>query len=187
MYKKIYEQIKMILVSPSTFWKQSAGENNEKDSDVASGFVYPLLGIIALSAFIGSWWNNEIFSLPKALQLTCVDFVSGFAGFFIASFLIDELSSAFLNIPKDIIRCRRFAGYSSVILFIIVIISNIFPNFFFVYLFLFYTVYIVWEGADVFMYVKDKDRQKFTIVSSAIIIASPMLIRKVLTLILPGI
>ncbi|MCL1943032.1 MAG: hypothetical protein FWF54_05735 [Candidatus Azobacteroides sp.] len=187
MYKRIYELTKLILVSPAAFWKQLAASDDKKDMDVASGFVYPLLGIVALSAFVGTWWNQEVFNLPQALQLTCIDFVAGFTGFFIASFLIDEVSAAYLNLPKNIIRSRQFAGYSSIVIFMIAVILNIFPNFFFVHLFMFYIVYIVWEGSDVFMKVEEKDKLKFTIGASAVIIGSPMLILQLLSLLLPGI
>ncbi len=187
MYKQIYEQIKLILVSPSKFWKQLAEDNNKKEVDVASHFVYPLLGIVALSAFFGIWWNNDSFNLAKALQIICVDFVAGFAGFFIAAFLIDELSFSVLKIEKRISRSRQFAGFSSVVIYLSTIILNILPSLFFIYLLLFYIVYIVWEGSDIFMNVAENDKQKFTIGASAILILSPLMVQKLLYMLLPGI
>ena len=175
-----------MLVSPSEFWKRLARSNNKKDTDVATRFVYPLLGIVAVSAFVGVWWNGtgNVFNLQRALQLTCVNFVAGYAGFFLASFLVDELGAAFWNIPKNIVRSRQFVGYSSIVLFIIAVILNLFPHFFFMYLFLFYVVFIVWEGADTFMKVENENKQKFTILTSGVLIASPLLIRKLLLLML---
>jgi len=185
MYKKIYEKIKLILVAPKKFWEEES--TSDKKYDVPSQFVYPLLGLVALSAFIGYWWNYGAFDLPKALQITCVSFASGFAGFFVASFLVDELSHSILKMEKNTVRTRNFVGYSSIVFYLIYIFLYIFPSFFFVFLFLFYTVYIVWEGSDVYMHVREKDRQKFTIGASVIIVASPLLIEKILSAFLPGI
>ena len=41
----------------------------------------------------------------------------------------------------------------------------------------FYIVYVVWEGASTLMEVEEKDRLRFTIISSILLIACPMLIQ----------
>lgn len=187
MYKQIYKKIKLLLILPKKFWEQEAEESDITKYDVMSQFVYPLLGLIAVSAFIGYWLNSEIFDLPGALQLTCISFFAGFAGFFVASFTIDELAPNLFEIEKDITRTRTFVGYASVVLYLVTIFMSLFPGLFFVFLFLFYTVYIIWEGADVFMQIETNNRQKFTIVSSVLIIGAPMLIHKILVSFLPGV
>ena len=187
MYKQIYGKIKLILVSPEKFWIQLSEKDRESHVNITTNFVYPLLGLIAISSFIGSWWNNEVFDLQRALQIVCVNFVAGFAGFFVASFLVDEFSAGFLTLEKNIIRARNFVGYSSVVLYVIVIFWNIVPNYFFIFLFLFYTVYIVWEGSEKYMQIENKDRLKFTIVSSLLIVGAPFIIEKILLFFLPGI
>lgn len=184
MYKQIYEKIKFILVLPGKFWEREA--EDEEKYDVAGQFVYPLLGLIALSAFIGYWIHSEAFDLAKALQVTCISFVAGFAGFFVASFLIDELSTSFLKIEKNINWARKFAGYSSIVFYLVTIFTNLLPSFFFVYLLLFYTVYIIWEGSDRFMKVDESKKLLFTVGATIIILGMPYLIEKILLALLPG-
>ncbi|MCD7973413.1 MAG: YIP1 family protein [Candidatus Azobacteroides sp.] len=184
MYKQIYEKIKLLLIQPRKFWEEEANKSKE---DIAGNFVYPLLGFVALAAFIGYWWDTDTFHLPRALQVTCVSFVAGFAGYFIAAFLIDELSPGLFHLKKNILKARIFVGYASVIFYLVTIFMNLLPSFFFVFLFLFYTVYIIWEGSDVFMKVKEKDRQKFTLGASVVIVGAPLLIEKVLLALLPSV
>jgi len=185
MYKQIYEKIRVILVLPKDFWKQEA--ENEEKYDVASQFVYPLLGLIALSSFVGCWIHNAPFDLARALQLTCISFVAKFAGYYVAAFLMDELSASFLQVEKNIVQVRKFVGYSSVVFYLVTIFMNLFPNFFFVYLFLFYTVYIIWEGSDRFMKIDENKKLLFTAASSVFVLGAPHLLEMILLAFLPGI
>ena len=58
------------------------------------------------------------------------------------------------------------------------IIIGILPDFNIIGLLLqFYIVYVVWEGASTLMKVEEKDRLRFTIISSILLIACPMLIQ----------
>ena len=73
---------------------------------------------------------------------------------------------------------QQFTGYSLVVVFILQIIYGILPDFLIlVVLFSFYTIYIVWEGANVLMHVDEKDRLRYTIISSVILLVCPWLIQ----------
>ncbi|MDR2474391.1 MAG: YIP1 family protein [Bacteroidales bacterium] len=196
MYRQIYEYIKQILVAPGKFWEELSKEG-ETDGDfnenkaareqhnIESQFVYPLLGVIAVAAFAGFWWNSETFSLAKALQRTGITFFAGFAGYFTASFLVRELSANVLHTQMSIERARNFTGYSSTVLYLIAICWYIFPQFFFLILFLLYTVYIIWEGAGSYLQINDEQRLKFTVGAFVVIVGAPLLAGGILLMFLP--
>lgn len=79
-----------------------------------------------------------------------------------------------------------FVGFSSALMFTLDIVWMLLPDFFFLYIFIVYTFYIVWEGATIFMQVEETNQMKFTVFASVLIIAMPHLIEKVLILLMPG-
>ena len=79
---------------------------------------------------------------------------------------------------SDMPLTQQFAGYALVVLFLLQIIIGILPDFNIIGLLLqFYIVYVVWEGASTLMKVEEKDRLRFTIISSILLIACPMIIQ----------
>jgi hypothetical protein len=58
------------------------------------------------------------------------------------------------------------------------IIIGLLPDFNIIALLLqFYTIYVVWEGADKLMEVEEKYRLRFTILASILLLACPMVIQ----------
>ena len=78
---------------------------------------------------------------------------------------------------SDIPLTQQFAGYALVVLFMLKIIIGILPDFRVVsWLLQFYIVYVVWEGSAKVMQVAEKDRLRFTLLSSFLLIACPVVI-----------
>lgn len=83
-----------------------------------------------------------------------------------------------LLMPGDIPLVQQFAGYSLVVPFLLQIIIGVLPDFSIIGLLLqFYIVYVVWEGASTLMKVEEKDRLRFTIISSVLLIVCPTFIQ----------
>ena len=89
--------------------------------------------------------------------------------------------------PGYIAAClKHFVGYSSALMFTLNIVWMLLPDVFFLYIFILYTFYIVWEGATIYFSVGDAQRMKFTTISTLLIIATPHIINKFLLLLMPG-
>ena len=72
---------------------------------------------------------------------------------------------------------KQFAGYALVVVFMLRIVIGILPDFGIMALLLqFYIVYVVWEGSKKVMQIAEKDRLRFTILSSILLIACPVAI-----------
>jgi len=82
--------------------------------------------------------------------------------------------------------CQRFVGYSSALIYAMYLILAIFPDYSFLQLFLLYTIYIIWEGASVYMQIPENERNRFTAIATATILLSPFIVEKMMFLTMPG-
>ena len=169
----------LLISSPARAWEEIRLEEDRRR--VFTAFVYPMIGLCGLSVFIGSllaqgWGGPQSFQF--AMTQCCAVAVSLFGGYFLAAYLINELCVKMFKMTSDIPLAQQFAGYALVVLFLLQIIMGILPDFRIIGLLLqFYIIFVVWEGAAKLMEIEDKDRLRFTIVSSVILIVCPLLIQ----------
>ena len=98
-------------------------------------------------------------------------------GYFLAAYLINGLRVRMFMLDSDIPLAQQFAGYALVVVFMLRIVIGILPDFGIMALLLqFYIVYVVWEGSKKVMQIAEKDRLRFTILSSILLIACPVAI-----------
>ena len=73
---------------------------------------------------------------------------------------------------------QQFAGYASVVVFLLNVVLGLFPKFPVVMALLlqFYTVYIVWEGVPKMVQIEEKDRLRFTVLFSVLLLLCPFAI-----------
>jgi hypothetical protein len=187
MYQELIKRVIAIVSQPGKAWRELA-EKEEKGDDFLTRFVYPLIGLITVAAFVGILFKQKEFNTEIALKTSVKALVSYFGGFFLAAYFLNELWQVMFGQEKDLKLCQRFTGYSSALMYSLAIILSLLPasDFFFLYAFLLYTIYIVWEGATPYMKVPDAARVKFTIVASVLIVALPFIIEYLLFMLMPG-
>ena len=166
-----------LISSPPRAWEEIRLEDRRK---VYTSFVYPMIGLCALSVFIGSLftmgWDGPQ-SFQYAMRQCCAVAVSLFGGYFLAAYLINALCVHLLGLDDNPALARQFAGYALVVLFLLRIILGILPDFAIIALLLqFYIVYVVWEGSAALMQIAEENRLRFTVISSVLLIACPVLI-----------
>lgn len=185
MYKEIFKWVIAIISQPAKAWKILKGKE-EGHEEFLSRFVYPLIGIVTVAAFLGVLFTRKEFDLELALKSSIRTLVSSFGGFYLAAYLMNELWLGFFKREKDMKLWQRFIGYSSSMMFALNILLMLLPEFFFLRIFILYTFYIVWEGAGPYMNVEEKIRLKFVGITTAIILVTPIFIEKVLSMLMPG-
>ena len=177
-YKELFHIALQLISSPARAWEEIRLEEDRRK--VFTAFVYPMIGLCGLSVFIGSLWTmgwGGPQSFQYAMTQCCAVAVSLFGGYFLASYLINGLSVRMFMMDSDIPLTQQFAGYALVVLFMLKIIIGILPDFRVVsWLLQFYIVYVVWEGSAKVMQVAEKDRLRFTLLSSFLLIACPVVI-----------
>ncbi len=185
MFKEIVNQLIAIIFKPLSAWDTLS--RKEEDNEVfLSHFVYPLLGIIALSAFLGVLFTYKEFDIEIALKSSIKVLISSMGGFFLGAYLLNELWHAVFKRVHDTKLIQRFVGYSSSLMFVLNIVLSLLPEFIFLKMFVLYTVYIIWAGSESYMKVSEDEQIKFTTLASFVIIGTPLLINVFLFMLMPG-
>lgn len=187
MYQELFKWVIAIISQPGKAWRELS-KKEEKGDEYLIRFVYPLIGLITIAAFIGILFTQKQFDIELALKSSIKALVSYFGGFFLSAYLLNEVWVSLFKQEKDIKLCQRFVGYSSALMYSLNIVLLLLPisDFFFLRIFAFYTVYIVWEGATPYMKVSNKERLKFTLITSALIVFLPEIIGLLLFMLMPG-
>jgi len=178
-YKSLFHTALLLISSPARAWEEIRLEEDRRT--VFTAFVYPMIGLCGLSVFIGSlllkgWSGPE--SFQYAMTQCCAVAVSLFGGYFLAAYLINALRVRLFMQDDDINLTRQFAGYAMVVPFLLQIIIGVLPDFNIIAMLLqFYIVYVVWEGSRSLMEVEEKDRLRFTVISSILLIVCPAVIQ----------
>ncbi len=171
MWRDIFITITQLIVAPQKEWK-NIEKGNRAHSEFLKQFLHPVFGIIALTSFIGGLWVKHEGNLESALKQSITCLVAVYGGYFIASYILNELSPRF-GLEKNLPRFQQFVGYSSVVLYLLYIITPFFPDFIISWLLVFYTFHVVNTGAHNFVKVDEDNRVSFILVASALVILSP--------------
>ena len=178
-YKSLFHTALLLISSPARAWEEIRLEEDRRT--VFTAFVYPMIGLCGLSVFIGSlllkgWSGPE--SFQYAMTQCCAVAVSLFGGYFLAAYLINALRVRLFMQDDDINLTRQFAGYAMVVPFLLQIIIGVLPDFNIIAMLLqFYIVYVVWEGSRSLVEVEEKDRLRFPVISSILLIVCPAVIQ----------
>ena len=174
MFKNIVSSLFALVAAPGKAW-QSISSKEESQATFLNGYLYPIMGITALSVFVNLL--NDQFTLEKALKLMTIDFVKFFVGFYIASFLIDELLQKFFDREKNPKQVQLFVGYTLSVYMLITIFLNLFMGMFsFLRFAPLYIIYVIWEGSIYYMVIIENMRLLF----------SPDIIERFMFILMPG-
>ena len=168
-----------LISSPAKAWEEISMEEDRRK--VFMAFVYPMIGLCGLSVFIGSLLTNG-WGGPQSFQIAmtncCAVAVALFGGYFLAAYAINEMGTRMFGMHSNMPLTQQFAGYALVVPFLLQIVTGLLPDFRIIaWLLQFYIVYVVWEGAPIMMKVEEKQRLKYTLLSSVLLILCPTVIQ----------
>ena len=186
MLKNLFDIAISLIFKPSEAWIALKEKQDDSHDSFLSGYVYPFMGLIILSAFLGVLFTDKARDLQVALKESIVVLLSVFGGFFLSSYLINEVWHAMMHRAPDMKLCQRFVGYSSALMYCLNIVLSLLPEFFFLRFLVLYTIYIVWEGVVPYMEANESEQLKFTGISTVIIIVTPLALAFILGLLMPG-
>lgn len=177
-YKALFQRLFLLISNPPKAWRKISKE--ETQQGVMTGFVYPLIGLcstaVFLGLFIGSGFTRA--SLQPALMQTCCFCIALFGSFFLCAYLTDLLGRYYLKREPEVTLSRQLVGYSMSVIFVLYFFQGLFAEFIILkWLLQFYTLKIVWDGANVLMKVDEKKALTYTIMVTVIILFTPMLLQ----------
>ena len=178
MFKRIVFLIIQMITAPEETWRKL---NKEEDHETfLTHYLYPIFGVVALTSFVGGLWFVSGGDLQVALKNTIINLVTLYGGYYIGSYILNETLPK-LGIPKNESQTQQFVGYSSALVYALFIILPFLSDFFVLWLFAFYTAYIVYIGYGVFIIGKEDMRMYFTGIATASILLTPALINVILS------
>lgn len=186
MFKQLYSLLFGLIAFPAKTWEALAGKQESDNENFYRSYLYPLIGLIALLSFLGVCIGAEDFKIHDALKILIKETIAYFGGFYLAAYGLFRLSGKYFGITADLQTFERFTGYSSAAIYVIACAGALFQFMFFIQIFVLYTAYIVWHGSHFYMAVKENYLTKFTIFASAVFILSPVVVRIIVTVIMPG-
>ncbi len=195
MYKSLFKVVVAIITQPTKTWKMIEHRYNNRGEGGAilpkdyemflNHYFFPILGLLAIVSFV-SIGLREDFNLEIALKSCVVVSVSYFGSYYLVAYLLNEFWGGYLKRPRDLRRFQLFVGFSSALVYTWELVNQLFPDYFFMQLFVLYTFYIVWQGLLIFIKVEESKVLKLTAIASLLIILTPILIGKFLQVLMPG-
>jgi hypothetical protein len=145
-FKFLYHRIKYIILNPAKAWNYIFEENRPL-KDPRNSFLFPLVILITLSAFLGSiiFTNatlSPVYSVFIALKYLILNLFVVYA----SAVVFSEITKA-LDLGKDFTVSFKMMVYSLAPFFICQIVSNLFESLIFVDILALYGLYIFWVGA----------------------------------------
>ena len=176
-YKQLFNRTKNILSTPHTEWAKIKADETSSTT-VINDFVLPMAGLCALSAFLGMLFQSLGFE--KALVSVIISLGKTFGGVYFTFFVLQETAKYF-GLKRNKLAFMQMAGYSFALIFVVDIIANLIPELFFLPFLELYVFYIIWEASDVIVKIDEKERVKYVISVSLLILISSFIIGQLLS------
>lgn len=185
MYKGILQIVLSLGTSPIPSWKKLAEQDTSNSTDFLNRFFYPLLGLTTLATFVGVLWNQKGFDLESALKSASLTFMTLFAAFFLSAFLLNKLFVYRFKQADNLQHTQYFVGYILSLSYVIDMLTALLPALFFLKFGLLYLPYIVWVGSEYFIPIEEKNRTRFMVCTTFVLIALPWAIEKLFLFLMP--
>lgn len=178
-YKAVLLRVKNMVLSPAKEW-EDVKSNVPSSSEAISMYAIPVIGLLSLASFLGVLINNQGVNFQFALVEAIVTFCGAYFSIYVAGFILGELHEV-LAIEKDKQAILKYIPFAYSVFYLIIFITELIPELFFIKILILYTVYLVWEQASVIFNFEENDRVKYTAVYSLVILAVPALLFKIMT------
>ena len=139
------------MLHPAKEWDVIAAENNSRKT-VYVRFVVPLLCLMTVASFIGTWFDASRETYPiafewcrKALYLTALLWSLLSAGLYFTAFVITEVMAQQVG-SRDHNKSFALMAYASTAAYLTIIIYVLFPFFYVLLVLSFYACYLYWCG-----------------------------------------
>jgi hypothetical protein len=168
--KFLYHRIKHIILNPSKAW-EAVYEENRPIKDVRNSYLFPILVLIAVSAFLGSYiYTNATLSLVYSILVALKYLILILLVVYLTTVLFSEITRA-LDLGKDFTVSFKIIVYSSTPFLICQMISHLFESLIFVNVLSLYGLYIFWIGTEKMLNPPDYKKMPMVVATFFVIVA----------------
>lgn len=146
-YKFLYHRITNIILNPVKAWEAIHSENRPIKY-VRGSFFFPLIILVAISAFLGSWFFTHTgLSCVYSVLVEIKYFILLYFVIYTSVYIFKEMTNA-LDLGRDFTLSFKIIAYSVAPFLICQIISRLFESFIFINVLALYGLYIFWIGIE---------------------------------------
>jgi hypothetical protein len=179
MFKGAIRLLLAIIFSPKETWKElSEGKGN--DQFFERNYLYPVMLLVVFSSFVGALFSSDEHVFQAAVKEMIITLIVVVGGYFISSYILNEYLSSAAPEQKNLSLTRQFIGYSSSLNYALHILVALLNDLFFLWIFSFYTVYLVYLGSYEFIKIEESRRGQYVVVASSLVLLVPYFIRLVM-------
>jgi hypothetical protein len=188
MYKQLFILLFKIIAESTSAWKQISEQEDEGNKLFYKSYLFPIVGIIALSSFLGVLMSRsfDVHLLEEVLKIVIKQVIVYGGGFYLISYILWEHVFPRFDLPKDRTMAERFTGYGSALIYAVAMVQSLLPSFFLLKILIVYTIYILWTGATHYLKIREDRQIVFVTVSGAVILLAPILIDRLIGMLMPG-
>lgn len=168
-FRFLYNRLSSVLRDPAKAWEVVHAENRPLNF-VWLNFTFPLILMVSISAFLGSWiFTNTTLNIGYSILAGIKYFVLLLILSWFSAFIFSEIIKA-LDMGNNFPVSFRIITYSLSPLFLCLIISLLFESLIFVNILSFYGIYIFLTGVEKFL--KPPENKKIYLLGAAFVLVA---------------
>lgn len=169
-FNTIYKRTKNLITGPAGEWESIVSEK-KTGQEVLKNFVLPYIIAIAIASAAGSFiFSYGWFSLPFFAGRLLIGVIAPLAGIYLASYFINLLAKSYNSVPSPD-NSFTLVAYSFTAIYLIQIVTGLFPFLVFTAIAGLYSFYILWHGIIPMMKTPAEKRTGYFVISILVIIA----------------
>ena len=175
----LIERVKNILITPKTEWEVINNETATPASLLTS-YVIPMTLIGAIAAFIGygligvNYFGFHVGGISWGIAQALKVFLSGIAGYFICTHVIDALAPSFGS-EKNINKSAQLVAYANTAAWVAGIFQ-IFPALAILGILGLYSIYLFWIGLPIMKKTPEDKNIGYVVIAAIVIIVISLIL-----------
>lgn len=184
MCKSLFELLFLFIAEPSKAWRIVKEKHAEQE--ILNHYIFPVIGIAICLSFITHTLTSHPINWMNSIKVALLLGISLFSSLYLSALsikiILERLSKAKTTFNDNL----AFSAYASTCVVMVSTFSQLTNAIFFFQLFSLYSIFIIWEGSAEYFEIEEKNRSVFTVLTSAVIIGSPIMCRHITLFIMPG-
>jgi hypothetical protein len=174
-----------LLVSTTDTWDEIATEDVSKN-ELRKHYVFPWIAFCVLTVAVFEGLYAKANGLEVGFLNALIAIISLVGGYFLSNSVCFWYLRKHQPEQYTLVDCEKIVSYSFTTIFILEIITTVFPSLFFLQILSIYTAYLVWEGSRAVLKMNEEERGNIVLVFTLAIVFIPVLISRIIHLMLPN-
>lgn len=144
LYTHVYTVSYAVISNPIEFWRIHR-ETDEESADLMKKLLLPLLAVVLVAVFLGTFFRGDYFSAGIGLLWVTREILLNAVLYFGGIYITREMLKHY-GYSVDITVLQKLVSYSLVPHLVVSVVTGFFPFFFFLDVFGLYGLYVFWLG-----------------------------------------